>query len=105
MKPDEEDRIASFGSGIVIPLLGTAYGLFILCRQRTTKLLTPIDDYDAFLWSIQIFALSVVFHAWYFAFYNRHRLIRWSLIIAAVVIGLLSLVLEAGRKLGPHFSK
>jgi len=92
-------KLKSVAGGVVIPLLGCAFGFYQMCCLRHTKNGMPISDEDAFWMSISIFGLAFFFHAQNFGFYKRHRWLRWLLLTLAVLTIAGSVVLNYGPKL------
>jgi hypothetical protein len=91
----------SWGSGVVVPLLGCLYGLFALCCKRRTKLRLPMSDEDAVWFSVPVFGLALFFHARYFGYYRRRPWLRRGLLLLAVLViagGLIGVFIPGMRR-------
>jgi hypothetical protein len=86
MNTRPENRWTSWGSGVIVPLLGCAYGGYILCCKRRTKGGIPMSDEDAFWFAIPVLGLALFFHAWYFHLYSKRKWLRAALMLMAISI-------------------
>ena len=82
-----DDRDKTIYGGILVPLLGVAYCVGIIIRQRGYWVYVhqPVGA-NAVRWGTGLLGFPLIFHAIYFGPYRRHPLLRCVLIFVGAAL-------------------
>jgi hypothetical protein len=85
---NDNDRYKTGCVGILLPLVGAAYGILIIACQKTSGIrgLSPVVGPGAVEVGIGILGVALFTHTWGFEPYRRHPIIRGILTITSVAM-------------------
>ena len=82
------DNIKTGFLGILVPMIGAAYGIRTIIRQRTSGRWGGEPTYgdEAIEFGLAVIGIAIFSHAWGFEPYRRHPVIRGILTLAGIVL-------------------